>query len=142
MIRWNPYRELVSFDRLFDDVFGTSSELVPEPAFARLPINVEEVDGGYRITAPVPGFKPDQVEVTYHDGVLTINAQRTEPEKTTDKKGYLRRELAFGNLFRQIALGESVKPDGITASFEDGVLTIFAPVVPKSEPTKIPIKGA
>lgn len=141
MIRWSPYRELLGFDRLFDDVFGTpAGDLIPEPTFARLPVNVVEEDGAYKITAPVPGFTPKQVEVTYHDGVLTISAQRKQ--ETTEKKGYLRREMTFGNLFRQIALGESVKADAITAEFENGVLTIHAPFETKTPPTKIPIKSA
>ncbi len=34
---------------------------VTEPAFYRLPVNVEELDGQYKITAPIPGFNSDEV---------------------------------------------------------------------------------
>ena len=47
-----------------------------QPTFFRLPVNVEEKDGKYLITAPLAGFKPEEVDVTFADGALTISAKR------------------------------------------------------------------
>src|ERR1700716_3944056 len=111
MTRWDPFAELAALerqvDRIFSDVFGSPAEpqTVNEPTFFRLPVNVEEKDGKYLITAPLAGFKPEDVEVNFADGVLTISAQHSE-EKKTDRNGYIRREVVTGNLYRQIPVGE------------------------------------
>src|SRR5215470_5874588 len=89
LARWSPTSELTNLhtamDRLFSDLFGEPmrSPLTAEMGRAgaptyHLPVDIAEVDNGYRIQAPVPGFKPEDVEVTFSDGVLTINAKRSE----------------------------------------------------------------
>lgn len=152
IIRWNPTNDLAglhsAMDRLFSDVFGemyastergAGGKQTERPTF-HLPVNIEETENGYRIQAPVPGFKPDDVEVTFDEGVLTIDARRTE-EKRTEKENLVRREVAFGNYRRQIPLPGDVRADDITASFENGVLTIEVPRARKPQPKRIQIQG-
>jgi HSP20 family molecular chaperone IbpA len=96
MIRRAPFAELTAMerqiDRIFADVLGSPGEprTASEPTFFRLPMNVEEKDGNYLISAPLAGFKPEEVEVTYADGALTIIAKHSEQEET-DRNGYIRR---------------------------------------------------
>lgn len=104
-----------------------------------LPVDIVETDGGYRIQAPVPGFKPEDVEVTFSDGVLTINAKRSE-EQTRQEGNYLRREVAMGNYQRQTTLPGDVRADSINASFDNGLLTVEVPRAPKPEPVRIKIR--
>jgi HSP20 family protein len=108
------------------------------PTF-HLPVNIVDTEQGYRIQAPVPGFRPEDVEVTFSDGVLTINAKRSE-EQTRQEGNYLRREVGFGNYWRQIALPGDVRADDIRATFDNGVLTVEVPRAPKPEPKKIEVK--
>jgi HSP20 family protein len=145
MTRWDPFAELAALerqvDRIFGDVFGSPAEpqTVKEPTFFRLPVNVEEQDGKYLITAPLAGFKPEDVEVSYADGALTISAQHSE-EKETNRNGYLRREVVSGNFYRQIPVGE-VDPNSINTEFENGVLKVSLPVPSRPEPVKIPVSS-
>src|SRR6266851_1106053 len=143
-------------DRLFGDVFGDvfsssgatqSMERTTDggdgggrqlPTF-HLPVNISETKDGYRIEAPVPGFRPEDVEVMFADGILTINAKRTG-EKTSEEGGYLRREVAFGNYRRQISLPGDVRANDIKATFDNGVLTVDVPRMPKPEPKRIQIR--
>ena len=142
LARWNPFVELAAvernLDRLFTEAFGTdSAETKPsQPAHYRLPVNVTEEKGQYRLSAPVPGFKPEEVEVTCNEGVLTIIARHSEE---APPGGYLCREVRYGNLYRQIPLGNWVDPAQIRASFENGMLNVFIPVPTKPEPVSIPI---
>ncbi len=158
IVRWSPATDLASLhsamDRLFGDVFGDvfaspgTSQGVERteggdggrqlPTF-HLPVNISETADGYRIEAPVPGFRPEDVEVMFADGILTINAKRTG-ERTSEEGGYLRREVAFGNYRRQISLPGDVRADDIKATFDNGVLNVDVPRVPRPEPKRIQIR--
>lgn len=146
MIRWNPSNELASLhgamDRLFEDFFGGPA---PNNGAQRtmtstyfLPLDVKEVDQAYQIQAPVPGFKPEEVEVTFSGGLLTIKAEHSEESKQ-QQGAYLRREVSFGNYQRSIQLPADVKEDDISASFDNGVLTVSVPKLPRPQPKKIQI---
>jgi HSP20 family protein len=104
-----------------------------------LPVDIKETDNGYLVEAPVPGFKPEDVEVSFSDGMLTISASRKEERE--EKEGrYLRREVAFGNYQRRIALPGDVQADNITARFEDGVLRVEVPRATKPVPRRIQVQ--
>jgi len=139
MNRWSPMRD---FDRLFTDFF--SSPLVDNGGEARswyLPLDIVDRGQAYQVKAAVPGFKPEDVEVTFGDGVLSINAQRKH-EAESAGGSYLRRELTFGNFTRSIQLPGDIKQQDIQADFENGMLTIDLPKVAAPEPVKIPVGGA
>lgn len=144
LTRWNPYADLAAVgetaNRIFSQVFGApNSAQVIEPTFYRLPVKVEEVDGQYRITAPMPGFKPEEVDISYLDGALTISAQHGE-EKKTEADGYWTHEVVAGNFYRELCVG-NIDPSTITAQFENGVLTVALPAPAKPEPVKIAINA-
>ncbi len=144
LTRWNPFAELAAMERtadqVFSPIFGAPDwARMPEPAFWRLPVTVEEVEGQYRIKAPVPGMKPEDVEISYADGVLSISAQHGE-EKASEGDGYVRKQAVTGSFFKQVRIGE-VDPESIAANLEEGVLTVTVPAPPKPEPVKIAINA-
>jgi HSP20 family protein len=141
-IRRNPFRELAGVERSTDSIFGElfgrrANGKVNEPAFFRLPVNVELNEGKYVITAPMAGFKPEEVEVTLADGVLTISAKHSEESKT-ERDGYLRQELVSGNFYRQIPVGQ-IDSNAVTANVENRVLTVTIPAAAEPQPMKIAI---
>jgi HSP20 family protein len=133
-------------DRLFEDFFGHPTATSDDgqrqatPTYV-LPLDVKEVDGGYEIQAAVPGFKPQEVEVTFSEGVLTIQAQHSE-DSSQRQEGYLRREVSHANYRRAIQLPGDVKEQDITANFENGVLTVRVPKAPRPQPKKIQVSGS
>ena len=134
--RWSPMRE---FDRLFVDFFGTP--LVDdsrEPRTWYLPLDVVDLGNAYQVRAALPGFKPEDVEVTFADGVLAIEAQRKQESESKDGS-YLRRELTYGDYERRVQLPGDVKQADIKAAFDNGMLTIEIPKVPAPQPVKIPV---
>jgi HSP20 family protein len=106
----------------------------------RLPVDISETDNGYLIKAPVAGFKPEEVEVSLSDGVLSIKAEHKQ-ENTDRKKNYLRREVVYGNFERMIALPNDAQGDHIKAAFKNGVLQIEVPRAPKPQPKKIQVRA-
>lgn len=147
MIRWSPSTELASLhgamDRLFEDFFGPTAEgggqARPLQRTYFLPIDVKEVENGYEIVAAVPGFAPEEVDVTIADGVLRIQAQHSSEGSASSGGGYLRREVAWGDYQRAVQLPADVTGDDVTATFENGMLSILVPKVPRPEPKKIQV---
>ncbi|HEX4981020.1 MAG TPA: Hsp20/alpha crystallin family protein [Ilumatobacteraceae bacterium] len=135
------------FDRMFDD--WTRMMPFRRPAFFGRDLTAEEMirvdefreNGTLVMRAELPGIDPDKdVELTVSDGMLRIEAERREEEKT-EEKNYVRQELRYGSFTRVLPLPEGVSESDVKAHYENGILEIRIPT-PKVEPTavKIPIE--
>jgi len=95
-------------------------------------LDVEENDNEFTLHVEVPGVKPDDVEVSIEENVLTIAGARDfYDEKSTE--GFRRIERRFGRFHRAVRLPDRVDPERVVAAYKDGLLTI---TVPKSESAK------
>jgi HSP20 family protein len=151
LIRWNPASDLVNLHSEMDRLFGELTESMgmrprgsgrggdSAPAF--LPVDIERADDAIVIRASVPGFKPEEVSVTVDSGVLTIDAQHSEESEQTEGD-VIRRERYTGRLYRQILLGDGVRGDEASATFQDGELIVRVPLEAKTEPKKIPVQAS
>jgi len=146
--RWSPIGELAglhtAMDRLFSDFFGTPLQESGEAPSRTwyLPVDIVDEGSAYLIKAAVPGFTPEEVEVTFSDGVLNISAQHKHEWTSKNSPGnYLRRELTLGSYARSMQLPGDVKSDEIKASFDNGILTVDVPKVPAAQPIKIQVTG-
>lgn len=145
--RWDPWSELAglhnTMDRIFGDAFGGrqgGGEREGRRWSSFLPVNVSEDDTGYELSAPVPGYRPEDIEVTFSDGVLTIKAERTEQREDQAQQGqYLRREFFLGDSLRQIQLSGEIDADKIEASVDHGLLTVRVPKAAAVQPKRIQI---
>ena len=86
-------------------------------------------DGHYVVRAEMPGIDPAKdVDITVHDGQLTIKAERSEKKES---KG--RSEFSYGSFTRTVSLPAGADEDDIKASYDKGILTVSV-AVPKGEP--------
>ena len=144
--RRNPFDELTNLhttmDRLFGDMFdsGGQDSSSNRSLTLRLPVDIAETDNAYVVKAPVPGFRPEDVEVTVEGNVLSIRASRKE-EKENKQGNYLRREMIVGDFVRQIALPNDVRADNINATFTNGELKIEVPRAPRPQPKRIEVRN-
>lgn len=152
---WGPVMSLRDeIDRLFDDFGGGfwrrpwTRRGIAQPSTAmawRMSPNVEVVDcnGEYRIAAEVPGLSEQDVEVTLHDGLLTIRGEKSE-ERREGKADYLVSERRYGSFHRTIPLPAGADAENISADLANGVLTITVPrtEAAKAAERKIEIKAA
>ena len=84
----------------------------------------EHKDGVYEVRAELPGVDPtDDIEVTVHDGQLTIKAERTQ---TSESNGHS--EFSYGSFIRTIALPAGADEDDINATYDRGILTVSIPL--------------
>lgn len=141
---WDPWSELNQLSQTVDRLFGTVSGSEgrsngSRPAY--LPVNVTETDNGYAIEAPVAGFKPEEIDVTFHDGLLSIKAEHKQ-EQTSEQGRTLRREFLWADCIRQLNLPGEVDPEKIEATVHDGLLKVSVPKTAKAQPRRVPIGGS
>ncbi len=132
------------FDRVFDDELRRMSQLLvrePRPRFARQSyprVRVLETDEALIVSAEVPGFAPQNVEVVVHDGVLTLEGKVAEAEEALQGEVLYseRRNVSFKRTF---TLNAEVNVDAVTAAVKDGLLTVTLPKVLAVKPRHIAV---
>jgi HSP20 family protein len=123
-------------DRLFEDTFGRGDGLNSwSPA-----VEVRESDNELRFDAELPGMKPDDVEITAENGVLTIRGEKhSEMKEGDDKTRYHVVERTYGSFSRSFQLPKGLDESKIEADYEDGILSIRIPKTALPQPRKISI---
>jgi HSP20 family protein len=147
--RPSPFGELVSLrqamDRLFEDSFVRSGPIGSRTwgfgsESVGFPLDVTRNGEELRIEAALPGVKPDEVEITVENGVLSIRAENGSERSEENEQGeVLLREIRRGVVSRSIALPTGLEPDKAEATFEDGVLRMTIPVAETVKPRQIRI---
>jgi HSP20 family protein len=123
-------------DRLFEDAFsGRGDRNMWAPA-----VNVRETTNELAFEFELPGIKPDQVDITCDNGILTIKGERRQERKEGDEGQYHIIERTYGAFSRSFQLPQGVDEDQIQADFEDGVLRVHVPKAALPQPKKIQIK--
>uniref|UniRef100_A0A0D6QU34 SHSP domain-containing protein n=1 Tax=Araucaria cunninghamii TaxID=56994 RepID=A0A0D6QU34_ARACU len=104
-------------------------------AMASTPVDVKEYPNSYAFIVDMPGLKPTDIKVQVEDeDVLVINGERKREEETDVK--YIRMERRLGKFMRKFKLPADAKQDAISATCQDGVLTVTIPKLPPPEPKK------
>jgi HSP20 family protein len=114
---------------------------VVRPRVAPLAVDIRQTDDAYLIEASVPGFAPEDVNVTVDGNWLVIQAQHTDDTETKED-GWVRRERRSASVYRRLALPEQTDVDAIKASVTNGELSINVPRSRAPEPHRIPVTTA
>jgi HSP20 family protein len=117
---------------------GSLGEEMPSSPQWALAIDVIENEDGYQVKASVPGVKPENIDVTYDKGMLTIRGEIKDDSETV-KGQYQLRERRFGMFSRSISLPTSIKADAIEAAYQDGVLLLHLPKEEEVKPRRIAV---
>ena len=126
------------FDQLFDAPWTEGTRTTPFLNGWVPAIDVFEDKNLVRVTAELPGMKKEGIEVTLHDGVLSISGERkAEADRKTGEVH--RTERFFGRFQRAVTLPTPVAADKISASYKDGVLTVTLPKSEEAKPKQIQV---
>ena len=139
--KWDPFRDLLGLQNEMTRLFGRAyGEDVEGARSWAPPIDIYETQDAYRVVAELPGFNPDEVDVTVNDGTLTIKGERKFYNEVTEES-FHRVERRFGAFQRLVSLPAQVQADKVEASFDKGVLTVSIPKAEQAKPRRIEIKA-
>ena len=94
----------------------------------------------YLVAVELPGVKADELEITFEDGLLTIQGERRFAHDSADEKMH-RTERSYGAFRRSITLPSHVEADKIEASMQDGVLQIMVPKAPEVQAKRVQVRA-
>jgi len=145
LTRWDPYRELNTLSDRFTRAFGLTTPERNRDEELSLgswlpPVDIAEDKDKITLTAELPGFKEDQIEIQMEGGVLTLRGER-KFEEEKDGRNFHRVERSYGQFVRSFTLPNNVNRDAIKANFADGLLKIELPKHEEAKPRQIKISA-
>jgi HSP20 family protein len=99
----------------------------------------EDKDNLY-LRAELPGMRKEDIDLSLHEGSLSISGERKGEEKYKDAEVY-RAERFFGRFQRTVSLPTPVVETKVKAQYQDGVLTVTLPKAEEAKPKHIDVKA-
>jgi HSP20 family protein len=130
-------------DDLFSRFFGAATELQANGGDTSLwapRVDISETDKAFVVKADLPGVEPKDVDVSVHDGILTLKGEKRE-QREEKQENFHRMERFVGQFFRSIPLSAGADEGNVNATTTKGVLTISIPKMPEAQPKKIAVKA-
>jgi HSP20 family protein len=159
-MRENDMTVMTSWD-LFDDLRSAQDELVRQSRmqghwasgqFGQQPatghaveawapaVDITERKDAYLVTAELPGIGTEDLEITFQDGILTIQGERHHAADAAGEKVH-RAERRYGPFRRSITLPSHVQAGKIEASAQDGVVQILIPKAEEVHAKRIQVRA-
>ena len=115
-------------DSFEEEFFGRKNPLYGKHAKNMMKTDVRETDGTYEVDIDLPGFKKEDISVSFENGYLTVSTNQTLDRDDKDKDGkYIRQERYAGSMSRSFFIGKNIPKEDIKAKYEDGVLRLSVP---------------
>jgi len=128
-----------ALDRMWGSFVRPTRYLRPWSGEWLLPLDVYQTEDSVVVKAPVPGVKPEGMEVTIEGNTLTLRGE-TKAEEEAREDNYILQERRYGSFCRSVTLPGGLDTDKADASYEDGVLTLRIPRREEARPKSIKVK--
>jgi HSP20 family protein len=122
----------------FDALFAPLVPAGQRTAAFLPPADLTVSDGDLVLTMDLPGLRVEDVHIELTEGHLVVRGERRRPDAAAGTS-YAHMERAFGRFERRIKLPDGVEADAITASMDDGVLSLIVPKPERLKPRTISI---
>jgi HSP20 family protein len=124
------------FGKAFNDWLEAESEVL-----LSVPVEITEDQKQFTIQATVPGFKPEEIEVSVKDNFLFLSG-KTEFEEEKEYENDVYSEWHSNRFFRAFPLSTEVDADRAKANLKDGVLQLTLPKLPEHRPKHIAVNAS
>jgi len=105
------------------------------------PVDIIEKNDGFLLRADVPGVRPEDIDISMENGVLTVSGHRFQ-EASDEAEGAKRLERSYGRFYRRFTLPESASADDITAKCANGILEVVIHKQPEVKARRITVESA
>ena len=133
MFEWRPSRRTVNEMDLFERMAHTFETMMNEEVGSSFgershsfKLDVAEEDGQYEVTAELPGFEKDEIDIDVANDYVIIRAQKETTSEEEKEGRIIRRERQSGQLMRRLYVG-AIDEENVRAKLKDGLLTITLP---------------
>jgi HSP20 family protein len=132
----SPFGLRREIDRLFEDTFGRGNDTAAwSPA-----VDIREGEKELALEVELPGIKPEDVEITAENGILTVRGEKHSERKEGDESSrYHMVERSYGSFMRSFQLPPGLDESKIEADYNDGILSVHIPKTALPQPRKIQI---
>ena len=139
--RWDPFGEVMTLREAMNSLFEDS---YVNPSTARnatlgMPLDVAETQAAFIVEASLPGVKPEDLDITLQNNVLTISGETRQQQTNGEKQNYHRVERRYGRFSRSISLPTQVQSDKVAAELTNGILRLEIPKAEAARPRKISV---
>lgn len=117
-----------------NDQFGQFGEM-SVPATQSLSVDLADHEDSFEVTADLPGYEREDIDLSVADRTLRISAERDESTEEGDGN-YLRRERRRQSVSRSLSLPEEVAEEEASATYTNGVLTVTLPKAATDEDSR------
>jgi HSP20 family protein len=141
LVRWEPFAGFGNLHSVFNGLLDENFDRSPaRPSISKWnpAVDVLESKDSYLIRAELPGMKREDIKVEVKDGTLVLSGQ-SKSEKPAEGVEYRHVERVAAKFWRSFSLPETVKQDGIEASYKDGILEVRVPKAEAAKPRQIEI---
>lgn len=122
--------------QMFDRLFETARSESGVDHWTPLATIWEDTEG-YHVEMDLPGVNTEDLEVTMEAGRLMIGAKRSFDK---EERRMIHNERCFGEVARSVELPDSIDPETIEASLENGLLRVDLKKRPEVLPRKIKVQ--
>lgn len=137
VVRYNPNRSWPNLWEELDRLTGLSVA-----SDSTLAVDVYETNGDVVVKMPVPGIKPDDLDITITGDTITVRGEsREETEEESQKRNYYYKEVRYGSFARSVTMPAAVDASKVEAETEDGILTLTMPKAESAKPKSIKVKS-
>jgi len=143
LVRWEQVegvnRIQSRINELFEDTFArTRAQQSAAAGVWYPPVDILESKDSYLIRAELPGMRNEDLKTEVNEGILTLSGERKLEEPATGVE-YHRVERVTGKFSRSFYVPQTVKHDGIKATYRDGILEVQVPKADEAKPRQIAI---
>ncbi len=93
----------------------------------QLSVDVFQTETSIIITSAVAGLRSKDLDISMNGDMITIKGVRKPPFNTITEDDYFIRECYWGGFSRSIILPIDIQHDAVSATLENGILTITLP---------------